>query len=100
MGEIARASRTGPRLRAVSFARCLVKVLDAMAERREFIVAVKGVLLKVARIGEGQDTGPRSRLVRVFGAIGLREFGYCRTFSAIGFYGGKLLTSELRARFL
>lgn len=40
-----------------------------MAVRRELIVAVKGILLKVARLGVGQDTEPRSRLVRVFSAI-------------------------------
>ena len=32
----------------MSFARCLVKVLEAIAERREFIVAVKGMLLGLA----------------------------------------------------
>lgn len=53
MGEIARASRTGPSVRAISFARCLVKVLEAMAERREFIVAVKEVLLKRRLYGFG-----------------------------------------------
>ena len=45
MGEIARASNIGPIVRAAFIARCFVKVLEAIAERREFIVAVTEVLL-------------------------------------------------------